>query len=46
MAAARCYVSHDLAVAASLCERALYQDNGVKIAEGPVKQVVEKCINC
>jgi ABC-type polysaccharide/polyol phosphate transport system ATPase subunit len=46
MAAARCYVSHNLTVAARVCERALDLENGVRIAQGPVKQVVEKYVNC
>ena len=39
-------LSHNLTVAASLCECAHYLDSGVKFAEGPVKQVVVKYVGC
>lgn len=39
-------LSHNLTVAASLCERAHYLDSRVKFAEGPVKQEVVKYVGC
>jgi lipopolysaccharide transport system ATP-binding protein len=37
-------VSHNLTVVASLCRSAILLDNGAKVIEGPVKQVLERYI--